>query len=54
MGTKWVNGLLLLVHRRIWDPVQYLQWRFFAKIVKGLESLTIFTKNLHRRHWTGF
>ena len=29
-------------------------WGFFAKIIKGFQTLTIFTKNLNRKFLTGF
>ena len=36
------------------EPVKYLEWNFFTKIINGLKPLTIFAKTLHPRCLTGF
>ena len=32
-------------HRPIWNPVEHLQWRAFAKIINSQKPLTVSAKN---------
>ena len=43
-----------LLHKRIYNSVKHLRWRFFWKIVNGLYPLTIFTEKLHYSCLTEF
>ena len=36
------------------NPVKYLSWSIFVKIVNNFYPVTVFRKKLHHRYLTGF
>ena len=40
--------------RRLYNPVEDLQWTFFAKTLNGFQMLAVFAKLFHRRCTTEF